>query len=283
MRNFGGQEKLLEASGPVLPAAVGGLMFDVFYLLSVTRVAISLNLFMVSKVYCLADAVCTGGEAACTFCLHYRLLMTGAGGGGSDAQRARRSRQRRRGGEAPASASITSVSRSGAAASAGGDGSASARAAGRGGGVGGRGSSVSADRRGTPKRRAAPTPGHHQPPGQWMAEDSLDWLSRGVSAATIPTVTEALAVAHQRRWPAVIRRMGGWTCVVVPCFADLADEIDQTLLAAGAVAPSRSAPEDTHPGAADESDSSHSDSLNDLFEALEDRNFGVTRLTSGGS
>ena len=71
--------------------------------------------------------------------------------------------------------------------------------------------------------------------------------------------------------------------MVVPCFADLADGIDQTLLAAGAVAPRRSAPEDTHLGAADESDSSHSDSLNDLFEALEDRNFGVTWPISGAS
>ena len=82
------------------------------------------------------------------------------------------------------------------------------------------------------KRRAAPADD-----GTWRAEDFDDWVARGVESATIPYVEEVIQVAHDRRWPCSVRRLEGWTCVVVPVYADLADAIEQNLSALGAVAP----------------------------------------------
>ena len=187
--------------------------------------------------------------------------MPGAGGSGSDSQRERRLRQRQREGGGGASASSGSVGRGGATGSGSGADPATTRAGAGGGGGGSRGTPVPADRQGAPKRRAAPTPGHHQPPGQWRAEDAEDWIARGVSAETIPSITDVLAVTHDRRWPSTIRRMGGWTCVVVPCFASLADEMEQHLVAVGAVAPGGGAPpEEAHPAVVEDSDSFTSES-----------------------
>ena len=87
-----------------------------------------------------------------------------------------------------------------------------------------------------PQRRPRPADD-----GRWRAEDSDDWIARGVRPGSIPFLDEVLEVAHARQWPATVRRYDEWTCVVVPCFTDLANAMEQHLIANGAVAPGASA------------------------------------------
>ena len=81
--------------------------------------------------------------------------------------------------------------------------------------------------RSDPKRRAASRPDD----GTRREEDLEDWVPE------VPYIEEVMQLIHILRWPGVVQRIDGWTCVVVPCYADLADALEHNLLALGAVAP----------------------------------------------
>ena len=79
--------------------------------------------------------------------------------------------------------------------------------------------------------------------GHFLDEDFRDWTDRGVDAGTIPYLYDVIRLAHSHRWPLRVLEVGGWNCVVLPCYADLAGALEQVLDAA--VAPT--SPESDHP------------------------------------
>ena len=65
--------------------------------------------------------------------------------------------------------------------------------------------------------------------GHPLDEGWAQWMERGVDASTIPELATAIRTVHRRRWPMRVREIAGWTCVVVQCFADLADALGRLL------------------------------------------------------
>ena len=79
------------------------------------------------------------------------------------------------------------------------------------------------------------------------------WLARGVRADTIPYAHEVLSVGREQRWPTEERRIGWWHCIIFPCYEDLADAMQQTLVAHGAVDPANPIVEEGSASRSDES------------------------------
>ena len=76
-----------------------------------------------------------------------------------------------------------------------------------------------------------PPPTPHSDLGSRREEDLEDWVPE------VPYIEEVMQVLHILRWPGFVQRIDGWTCVVVPVYADVADALEQNLHALGAVAP----------------------------------------------
>ena len=87
--------------------------------------------------------------------------------------------------------------------------------------------------RGTTRRPRARSPDN----GLWRNEDEDEWLARGVSASTVPRVEAVIRLAHRHRWPLRVVDEDGWTCVLIPCFTDLADGMERILQAVAGAEP----------------------------------------------
>ena len=80
-------------------------------------------------------------------------------------------------------------------------------------------------------RRSGSDPPPRSDLGSRREEDFED------SVPEVPYIEEVMQLIHILRWPGVVQRIDGWTCVVVPVYADVADALEHNLHALGAVAP----------------------------------------------
>ena len=66
------------------------------------------------------------------------------------------------------------------------------------------------------------------------AESSGDWIARGV---VVPRLEDVQRVAMRERWPLRVNEEDGWVIAIIPCYEDLADEMQRVLESWGATAP----------------------------------------------